>query len=207
MNQTFLQRVRLPKQKSSIAPAYVWTNADQDPVPYEKRTWTATTFVLYWFSDLVTISTWAAASSVVTLGLSPTDAVWISLTAAFCNAIATVINGAVGADLHIVSPLPADMVHNLTSEATAISRCHSSKFWLLHELHCCRIPRYSCSFLVWYPICRRSYSCHADDHSYMAFVHQSCESLACLSWNHNKRHDQLLHLSLLPDTLPLDTLS
>lgn len=103
MAPKLLQRLQLPKQKSSIAPDYVWTNADQDPVPREKRTWTGLTFVLYWFSDLVTVSTWSAASSVVTLGLSPTDAVWITLVAAICNAIPTVLNGAIGADLHIVS--------------------------------------------------------------------------------------------------------
>jgi NCS1 family nucleobase:cation symporter-1 len=27
---------KLPKQKSTLAPEYVWSNADQDPVPIER---------------------------------------------------------------------------------------------------------------------------------------------------------------------------
>ena len=61
---------KLPKQKSSIAPADIWTNADQDPVPPQKWTWDGSTFILYWFSDLVTVGGWAAPASVVASGLS-----------------------------------------------------------------------------------------------------------------------------------------
>jgi hypothetical protein len=64
---------KLPKQPSSIAPLDVWTNADMDPVPLERRTWGKGAFVTYWVSDLVTISTWSSGSAVVTLGtLEPT---------------------------------------------------------------------------------------------------------------------------------------
>lgn len=61
---------KLPKQTSSIAPPDVWTNADQDPVPREKQTWDGFAFVLYWFSDLVTVSQWSAPASVLTVGLT-----------------------------------------------------------------------------------------------------------------------------------------
>ena len=57
---------------------------------------------MYWFSDLVTYSTWANGAAVVALGLSPSDAIWIVFVAAMCNAIPTVMNGAIGSDLHIV---------------------------------------------------------------------------------------------------------
>ena len=59
---------QLPKQNSSIAPPDVWTNADMEPVPPEKRTWGKSAFVTYWFSDLVTISTWSSGSAIFTLG-------------------------------------------------------------------------------------------------------------------------------------------
>ncbi|KAL2784406.1 permease for cytosine/purines, uracil, thiamine, allantoin-domain-containing protein [Aspergillus keveii] len=95
----------LPKQPSSIAPDHVWSNADQDPVPPEKWTWTGWTFTQYWLSDLVTISTWSAASSAFASGLSATDTILLTLVAALCNAIPTVLNGAVGADLHIPFPV------------------------------------------------------------------------------------------------------
>ncbi|QKX64800.1 uncharacterized protein TRUGW13939_11976 [Talaromyces rugulosus] len=95
----------LPKQPSSIAPEHVWSNADQDPVPPEKWTWTGWTFTQYWLSDLVTVSTWSAASSAFASGLSATDTVLLTLVAALCNAIPTVLNGAVGADLHVPFPV------------------------------------------------------------------------------------------------------
>ena len=49
---TSLEAWRLPKQTSSVAPDHVWSNIDQDPVPEERQTWGAWTFIGYWFSDL-----------------------------------------------------------------------------------------------------------------------------------------------------------
>ncbi|KUL88834.1 hypothetical protein ZTR_03414 [Talaromyces verruculosus] len=106
MRVTQLRRkLVLPKQPSSIAPEHVWSNADQDPVPPEKWTWTGWTFTQYWLSDLVTVSTWSAASSAFSSGLTASDTVLLTLVAALCNAIPTVLNGAVGADLHIPFPV------------------------------------------------------------------------------------------------------
>ena len=62
---------------------------DQDPVPVSKRTWTRSVFVLYWFSDLINVAGWAAPASVVAVGLTATDAIWITLVAGICNAIPT----------------------------------------------------------------------------------------------------------------------
>lgn len=59
---------KLSKQESSIAPPEVWTNADMDPVPPERRTWGKGAFITYWFSDLVTISTWNTGAAIVTTG-------------------------------------------------------------------------------------------------------------------------------------------
>lgn len=86
---------KLPKQESSVAPPHVWTNADQDPVPPEKQTWTGWSFTWYWFSDLVTAAGWSAAASVVATGLSASDAILVTFVAALCNAIPTVLNGLV----------------------------------------------------------------------------------------------------------------
>ncbi|KAI1780587.1 uracil permease [Hypoxylon cercidicola] len=98
---------KLPKQTSSIAPPHVWTNADQDPVPEDRRTWSKWAFIGYWYSDLVTISTWQSASAIMTTGLTATDSILIVLVAAICNALPTVLNGAIGADLHIPFPIAA----------------------------------------------------------------------------------------------------
>ncbi|KAK9776234.1 putative Uracil permease [Seiridium cardinale] len=121
---------KLPKQESSIAPPDVWTNADQDPVPPERLTWTQWTFVTYWFSDLVTVSGWEAASSIVTTGLSATDAVVITLVAGICNAIPTVLNGCIGANLHIPFPIAARASYGYwLSYFCVISRGILALFW------------------------------------------------------------------------------
>ncbi|KAI5273606.1 uridine permease-like protein Fui1 [Aureobasidium subglaciale] len=121
---------KLPKQHSSIAPAGVWTNADQDPVPLEKRTWTRTTFMTYWFSDLVTVSGWATASSILTTGLSSTDAILITLVAGICNAVPTVLNGAIGADLHVPFPVAIRASYGYwLSYFCVISRAVLAMFW------------------------------------------------------------------------------
>ncbi|KAK8006149.1 hypothetical protein PG991_012446 [Apiospora marii] len=67
--------------------------------------WTKWAFITYWFSDLITISTWMQASAIMTTGLSATDAILIVLAAGLCNAVPTVLNGAVGSELHIPFPI------------------------------------------------------------------------------------------------------
>lgn len=120
----------LPKQESSIAPREVWTNADQDPVPPEKLTWDKWAIVVYWFSDLVTVSGWEAASSIVTTGLSATDAILITLVAGICNAIPTVLNGCIGADLHISFPIAARASYGYwLSYFCVASRAILALFW------------------------------------------------------------------------------
>ncbi|KAI1139762.1 uracil permease [Hypoxylon sp. FL0543] len=120
----------LPKQSSSIAPPHVWTNADQDPVPEDKRTWSSWAFIGYWYSDLVTVSTWTAASAIMTTGLTATDAVLIVLVAAICNAIPTVLNGAIGADLHIPFPIAVRASYGYwLSYFCVVTRAILALFW------------------------------------------------------------------------------
>jgi len=99
-------------------------------VPPERQTWTKWTFIGYWYSDLVTISTWTAASAIVTTGLSATDAVLITLVAAICNAVPTVLNGAIGADLHIPFPIASRASFGYwLSYFCVISRGILAMFW------------------------------------------------------------------------------
>ncbi|KAJ9644289.1 hypothetical protein H2204_001640 [Knufia peltigerae] len=120
----------LPKQNSSVAPPNVWSNADQDPVPPERRTWTARTFVAYWFSDLVTVSTWSQGSSVVASGLSASDAMLICFVASMCNAVPIVLNGAIGSDIHIPFPIAARAAYGYwLSYIAVVSRAILALFW------------------------------------------------------------------------------
>ncbi|KAH7109109.1 uracil permease [Dendryphion nanum] len=121
---------KLPKQSSSIAPPDVWTNSDMDPVPLEKRTWGKSAFVTYWFSDLVTIATWSSGSAVVTLGLTATDAIIITFVAGICNAVPTILNAAIGSNLHIPFPIASRASFGYWfSYFAVISRAILAMFW------------------------------------------------------------------------------
>ncbi|KAI1495240.1 uracil permease [Biscogniauxia mediterranea] len=121
---------KLPKQSSSIAPAHVWTNADQDPVPPARQTWTRWAFVGYWYSDLMTVTSWSASSAIVATGLTASDAVLIVLAAAVCNAVPTVLNGAVGADLHVAFPVAARASYGYrASRACVVVRAVAALFY------------------------------------------------------------------------------
>lgn len=120
----------LPKESSSVAPDHVWSNADQDPVPPERQTWSSWDFTWYWFSDLVTASGWAQAASIVALGLSATDALLITFVAAVCNSIPTVLNGCIGADLHVPFPVGVRASYGYYfSYFTVVTRAIIALFW------------------------------------------------------------------------------
>ncbi len=45
---TSLSAWELPRQSSTIAPPYVWTNRDMDVTPPEDQTWTIWSIMAYW---------------------------------------------------------------------------------------------------------------------------------------------------------------
>ncbi|KAJ9144910.1 NCS1 nucleoside transporter family [Pleurostoma richardsiae] len=92
---------RLPKQTSTLAPPHVWSNSDMDPVPPEKQTWNMWTWMGYWASDAINIGTWEAASSIIAVGLTWRDAIPIVVVGTSSVAVPMVLNGSLGARLHI----------------------------------------------------------------------------------------------------------
>jgi NCS1 family nucleobase:cation symporter-1 len=63
-------------------------------------------------------------------GLTATDAVIITLVAGICNAIPTVLNGAIGADLHIPFPIASRASHGYWfSYFAVVSRGVLAMFW------------------------------------------------------------------------------
>lgn len=91
----------LPKQKSALAPDHIWTNEDMDPVKRENQTWTLWTWMAYWATDTINLGTWETASSILAVGLSWREAIPIIVVGTSCVAIPMVLNGAIGAKLHI----------------------------------------------------------------------------------------------------------
>jgi len=98
---TSVKAWELPKQKSALAPDHVWTNEDMDPVKIENQTWTLWTWMAYWATDTINLGTWETASSILAIGLSWREALPIIVVGTSCVAIPMVLNGAIGAKLHI----------------------------------------------------------------------------------------------------------
>ncbi|KAK4990914.1 hypothetical protein LTR66_006668, partial [Elasticomyces elasticus] len=98
---TTLKAWELPKQDSALAPGYVWTNKDMDPVGEEEQTWTLWTWMAYWATDTINLGTWETASSIIAVGLTWRDAIPIMVVGTSCVAVPMVLNGAIGAKLHI----------------------------------------------------------------------------------------------------------
>ncbi|CAD6448259.1 cc93cd0c-e188-46c6-8af0-6f289de46d4f [Sclerotinia trifoliorum] len=98
---TSVKAWQLPKQKSALAPEHVWTNKDMDPVKREDQTWTLWTWMAYWATDTINLGTWETASSILAVGLTWREAIPIMIVGTTCVAIPMVLNGAIGAKLHI----------------------------------------------------------------------------------------------------------
>ncbi|KAK5137135.1 hypothetical protein LTR08_000640 [Meristemomyces frigidus] len=98
---TTLKAWELPKSDSALAPDYVWTNKDMDPVPPEDQTWTLWTWMAYWATDTINLGTWETASSIIAVGLTWREAIPIMVVGTSCVAVPMVLNGAIGAALHI----------------------------------------------------------------------------------------------------------
>ena len=121
----------LPKQESALAPPDVWTNADMDPVPPQFQTWTLWTWMAYWATDTVNLGTWETASSVVALGLNWRDAIPIMVVGTSCVAVPMVLNGAIGARLHIpFSVIVRSAFGYYFGYFCIVSRCILAMFWL-----------------------------------------------------------------------------
>ncbi|TVY18575.1 putative permease [Lachnellula arida] len=98
---TTIKAWQLPKQKSALAPDHVWTNEDMDPVKPENQTWTMWTWMAYWATDTINLGTWETASAILAVGLSWREAIPAIVVGTSCVAIPMVLNGAIGAKLHI----------------------------------------------------------------------------------------------------------
>ncbi|PMD12562.1 hypothetical protein NA56DRAFT_712965 [Hyaloscypha hepaticicola] len=121
----------LPKQKSALAPPHVWTNEDMDPVKIENQTWTLWTWMAYWATDTINLGTWETASSILSVGLSWMEAIPIIVVGTSCVAIPMVLNGAIGAKLHIPFSVAirASFGYYLAYFAI-VSRAVLAMFWL-----------------------------------------------------------------------------
>ncbi|KAI4760211.1 uridine permease-like protein Fui1 [Aureobasidium sp. EXF-3400] len=113
---TTLEAWALPKQESTIAPDYVWTNKDMDPVPISDQTWGMWTWIAY---------------SIIQVGLTWRDAIPIMAVGCLCVAIPVVLNGSMGAHLHVpFSVIVRSGFGYYFAYFCIASRCILAMFWL-----------------------------------------------------------------------------
>ncbi|KAG9249058.1 permease for cytosine/purines, uracil, thiamine, allantoin-domain-containing protein [Calycina marina] len=128
---TSIKAWELQKQKSTLAPDHVWTNEDMDPVPIKNQTWSVWTWMAYWATDTINLGTWETASSIISVGLSWREAIPAIVVGTTCVAIPMVLNGAIGAKLHIPFSVVIRASFGYYFAYFAIcSRCVLAMFWL-----------------------------------------------------------------------------
>ncbi|KAK0463125.1 permease for cytosine/purines, uracil, thiamine, allantoin-domain-containing protein [Desarmillaria tabescens] len=111
----------LESAASSLAPPGKerWSNKDMDPVPPHLRTWSTRNYVAYWISDATNTAVWELASSMLAVGLSWRQALPAIAVGHVIIAIVTVLNGTIGARLHIA----------VSSYFSVVSRVILAMFW------------------------------------------------------------------------------
>ncbi|KAH8895898.1 allantoin permease [Thozetella sp. PMI_491] len=120
----------LPQQPSSFADEGTWTNIDCDVTPLDRRTWTAWTMFGYWFSDALNAQSWMAPASIIALGLTWREAVVCIIFGSLVCTVPLVLNGMIGARLHI--PFPIAMRASFGwyfSRFAIVTRAITALFW------------------------------------------------------------------------------
>ncbi|KAH8667465.1 allantoin permease [Tricladium varicosporioides] len=95
----------IPKEKSSFGDEDAWTNLDTDVTPLERRTWTAWTMGGYWFSDALNAQSWEAPAAIIAVGLTWRESVYCIIFGSLVCTIPLVLNGHIGAKLHVPFPV------------------------------------------------------------------------------------------------------
>ncbi|KAI0100008.1 permease for cytosine/purines, uracil, thiamine, allantoin-domain-containing protein [Hypoxylon sp. NC0597] len=128
---TSLSSWELPKQTGALAPSHVWTNRDMDPTPIEDQTWDTWNILAYWATDTINLATWQTASAILAVGLSWREAIPIMIVGNFCVAIPLVLNGAIGAKLHVpFSVIATSSFGYYLRYFCIVSRAILAMFWL-----------------------------------------------------------------------------
>ncbi|KAK3655197.1 hypothetical protein LTR56_003618 [Elasticomyces elasticus] len=97
----------IPKQSSTFADPDRWSNIDADVTPIERRTWSSWTVLGFWISDAMNAQGWEAPSSIIAVGLTWREAVYCIILGSMIDTIPLMLNGMIGAHLHVPFPVVA----------------------------------------------------------------------------------------------------
>ncbi|KAI6091568.1 permease for cytosine/purines, uracil, thiamine, allantoin-domain-containing protein [Hypoxylon rubiginosum] len=128
---TSLSAWELPKEPSALAPEYVFSNRDMDPVGPEDQTWSVWTWMAYWATECISLGTWQTGGSMLSSGLSWREAIPAVVLGSACTSVPMVLNGAIGADLHVpFSVIVRSSFGYYFGYFCVISRAVLAMFWL-----------------------------------------------------------------------------
>jgi NCS1 family nucleobase:cation symporter-1 len=120
----------LPKETTSFADDNAWTNIDLDVTPVERRTWTSLTIFGFWMSDAMNAQGWMSPAAIITIGLTWREAIYCIIIGLSITAIPLVLNGAIGAHLHVPFPIVARSSFGFTfARFAVITRMITALFW------------------------------------------------------------------------------
>lgn len=89
--------LEVAQEESSFAKTKNASNADFDPIPPSKRTWSWGAYVAYWMADAWAVSNWEVASSIIAVGLSWKLAIGACVLGNAVMGIIITVNGRIGA--------------------------------------------------------------------------------------------------------------
>lgn len=118
------------REPSSFARTKGASNADFDPIPPSKRTWTWGAYVAYWMADAWAVSNWEVASSMIKVGLSYKMAIGACVLGNALMGLVITINGRIGATVS-----PGSCSFRSISTVLTLSSCTH----LFRCLHGCRL--------------------------------------------------------------------
>jgi nucleobase:cation symporter-1, NCS1 family len=85
----------------------------------------------YWATDTINLATWQTASSILAVGLSWREAIPIMFVGNVCVAVALVLNGSIGARLHVpFSMIVTSSFGYYLRYFCILSRAILAMFWL-----------------------------------------------------------------------------
>ncbi|KAG4418386.1 hypothetical protein IFR04_008453 [Cadophora malorum] len=140
----------LPQQKGSFGDEGTWTNIDMDVTPLDRRTWTAVTMAGFWFSDALNAQSWMAPSSILAVGLTWREAIVCIIFGSLCCTVPLVLNGVLGARLHV--PFPVAMKSSFGwyfARFAIVVRMATALFWHAIQTYTGSTAMTQCIRAIW----------------------------------------------------------
>ncbi|KAF2722915.1 hypothetical protein K431DRAFT_345114 [Polychaeton citri CBS 116435] len=151
----------LPKETTSFADKDKWSNIDSDVTPVERRTWTSFTILGFWISDALNAQGWQSPSSIIAIGLTWREAIYCIILGSVidvsmwevmltCRSIPLVLNGAIGAHLHICFPVAARSSFGFYfARFAVVTRMVTALFWHAIQTYTGSTAITQCIRVIW----------------------------------------------------------